>query len=89
MGHTGAATTEPDEPYVPLPRHTSTHLELVTPATEPSPATEPAETADEPATPLNHAGFPSIGETSHLTTAARHRLAAYIHTKLAELAEMP
>ncbi|MFC4128244.1 hypothetical protein [Nocardia rhizosphaerae] len=32
--------------------------------------------------------FPRLGDISFLTTAARHRLAAFIHTKLAELEEM-
>ncbi|MFE6924402.1 hypothetical protein ACFVAV_25485 [Nocardia sp. NPDC057663] len=66
-------------PNVPLPQQHPARLELVgdsTDATEP-----PSDQVDD--------HFPRLGDTSFLTTAARHRLAAYIHTKLAELAEMP
>lgn len=71
----GAAHTDSDVPNVPLPQQHPARLELVdTPET-------PSDPADD--------HFPQLGDTSFLTTAARHRLAAFIHTKLAELAEMP
>lgn len=71
----GAPTTEPDVPNVPLPQQ--------------HPA--PSALADSTETSSDHVDdrFPRLGDTSFLTTASRHRLAAYIHTKLAELAEMP
>ncbi|WP_278262265.1 hypothetical protein [Nocardia sp. AG03] len=75
MVRTGAATTDPDEPNVPLPQQHPARLELV------------GETPDTTDTVDDH--FPRLGDTSFLTTAARHRLAAYIHTQLAELAELP
>ncbi|WP_336082425.1 hypothetical protein [Nocardia sp. SSK8] len=79
MVRTGAATTDPDEPNVPLPQQHPARLELVGTTTD---TTEtPTDTVDDQ--------FPRLGDTSFLTTAARHRLAAYIHTQLAELAEMP
>ncbi|UGT55682.1 hypothetical protein [Nocardia asteroides] len=66
-------------PNVPLPQQHPAPLALADP---PGDATE---------TSSDHVGdpFPRLGDTSFLTTASRHRLAAYIHTKLAELAEMP
>ncbi|MFD4356288.1 hypothetical protein ACFWPX_27310 [Nocardia sp. NPDC058518] len=79
MVSTGAATSEPYEPNVPLPQHRPARLELVSE----SPDTSAAPTADVD----DH--FPRLGDTSFLTGAAKHRLAAYIHTQLAELEEMP
>lgn len=74
-----APIAEPDVPNVPLPQQHPAPLALADP---PGDATE---------TSSDHVGdpFPRLGDTSFLTTASRHRLAAYIHTKLAELAEMP
>ncbi|MFD6390035.1 hypothetical protein ACWF9G_02600 [Nocardia sp. NPDC055029] len=66
-------------PNVPLPQQHPAHLELVGDST--NVAETPSGQVDD--------HFPRLGDTSFLTTAARHRLAAYIHTKLAELAEMP
>ncbi|TLF67183.1 hypothetical protein FEK33_14470 [Nocardia asteroides NBRC 15531] len=62
-------------PNVPLPQQHPARLELV----------------GEPAAPSDQVDdhFPRLGDTSFLTTAAKHRLAAFIHTKLAELAELP
>ncbi|MFE3542782.1 hypothetical protein ACFXK0_07410 [Nocardia sp. NPDC059177] len=79
MVRTGAAITDPDELNVPLPQQHPARLELVD--TTPSTDATPTDAVDD--------HFPRLGDTSFLTTAARHRLAAYIHTKLAELAEMP
>ncbi|MGW4633570.1 hypothetical protein [Nocardia sp. NPDC004415] len=79
MVRTGAATTDPDEPNVPLPQQHPARLELV--GDSPDTTEAPTDTVDD--------HFPRLGDTSFLTTAARHRLAAYIHTQLAELAEMP
>ncbi|MEU3011844.1 hypothetical protein [Nocardia asteroides] len=75
----GAAQTDPDVPNVPLPQQHPARLELV------------GEPADAPAAPSEQVDdhFPRLGDTSFLTTAAKHRLAAFIHTKLAELAELP
>ncbi|MFD3745472.1 hypothetical protein [Nocardia sp. NPDC058633] len=75
MVRTAAASTEPYEPNVPLPQQHPARLELVS---EPPAGTEAVD--DQ---------FPRLGDTSFLTGAARHRLAAYIHTQLAELEEMP
>ncbi|MGS2811015.1 hypothetical protein [Nocardia sp. MW-W600-9] len=75
----GAAHTDPDVPNVPLPQQHPARLALVD---------EPAGAPETPADQVDD-HFPRLGDTSFLTTAARHRLAAYIHTKLAELAEMP
>ncbi|MFE1591126.1 hypothetical protein [Nocardia sp. NPDC058705] len=79
MVRTGAAPSEPYEPNVPLPQQHPARLELV------------SETVDATAAPTEEADdhFPRLGDTSFLTGAARHRLAAYIHTQLAELEEMP
>ncbi len=79
MVRTGAVTSEPYEPNALLPQQHPARLELV------------SETSDTPATPPEEADehFPRLGDTSFLTGAARHRLAAYIHTQLAELEEMP
>ncbi|MCA2207668.1 MULTISPECIES: hypothetical protein [Nocardia] len=77
MVRTGAEQTEPDEPNVPLPQQHPARLELVGDTDTP----EPAASADD--------GFPRLGDTSFLTGAAKHRLAAFIHTKLAELEELP
>lgn len=79
MVRTGAAATEPDEPNVPLPQQHPARLELV--GDTPDTTEAPTEAVDD--------GFPRLGDTSFLTGAARHRLAAYIHTQLAELEEMP
>lgn len=79
MVRTGAATTDPDEPNVPLPQQHPARLELV--GETPDPTEAPAVAVDD--------HFPQLGDTSYLTGAARHRLAAFIHTKLAELEEMP
>ncbi|MFD3701592.1 hypothetical protein ACFWUP_00440 [Nocardia sp. NPDC058658] len=79
MVRTGAAPSEPYEPNVPAPQQHPAHLELVTET--PVTAAAPTEEADD--------AFPRLGDTSFLTGAARHRLAAYIHTQLAELEEMP
>lgn len=79
MVRTGTAATEPDEPNVPLPQQHPARLELV------GDTPDPTETLSEPIG--DH--FPQLGDTSHLTGAARHRLAAYIHTKLADLEELP
>ncbi|MFD3508049.1 hypothetical protein [Nocardia sp. NPDC058666] len=79
MGRTGAATTQPDEPSVPLPQQHPARLELV--------GESPEATQAQPEAVDDH--FPRLGDTSFLTGAARHRLAAYIHTQLAELEEMP
>ena len=79
MVRTGAATSEPYEPSVPLPQQHPVRLELVSEA--PATTGAPTEEVDE--------HFPRLGDTSFLTGAARHRLAAYIHTQLAELEEMP
>ncbi|WP_280300582.1 hypothetical protein [Nocardia neocaledoniensis] len=66
-------------PNVPLPQQHPAPLALADALGD---ATENSSDAvDDP--------FPRLGDTSFLTTASRHRLAAYIHTKLAELAEMP
>ncbi|MFD3459226.1 hypothetical protein ACFWVM_05915 [Nocardia fluminea] len=75
MVRTGAVTSEPYEPNVPLPQAHPARLELV------SEAPDTTGAADD--------HFPRLGDTSFLTGAARHRLAAYIHTQLAELEEMP
>ncbi|WP_410873301.1 hypothetical protein [Nocardia sp. A7] len=77
MARTGAAHSEPYGPSVPLPQHRPARLELVSETPDPA----AAGGADE--------HFPRLGDTSFLTGAARHRLAAYIHTQLAELEEMP
>ncbi|MBC7301479.1 MAG: hypothetical protein H5T78_11040 [Nocardia sp.] len=79
MVRTGAAPSEPYEPNVALPQQPPARLELV------------SETPEAPATPIAEIDehFPRLGDTSFLTGAARHRLAAYIHTQLAELEEMP
>ncbi|MFD4431378.1 hypothetical protein [Nocardia sp. NPDC058497] len=66
-------------PNVPLPRQHRARLELVGESTDVA-ETPPDQVDDH---------FPRLGDTSFLTTAGRHRLAAFIHTKLAELAEMP
>ncbi|MFF2083321.1 hypothetical protein ACFVVM_06075 [Nocardia sp. NPDC058176] len=79
MVRTGAATTDPDEPNVPLSQQHPARLELV------GDTPDPTETLSEPID--DH--FPRLGDTSYLTGAARHRLAAYIHTQLAELEELP
>lgn len=78
MVRTGAASTYPDEPNVPLPQQHPVRLELV--GHSPDPIEVPIAQVDD--------HFPRLGDTSFLTTAARHRLAAFIHTQLAELAEM-
>lgn len=79
MARHGAAHTDTEVPNVPLPQQLPAHLELVD------------KSGDLAETPSDHVDdhFPRLGDTSFLTTAGRHRLAAYIHTKLAELAEMP
>ncbi|MFD4458934.1 hypothetical protein [Nocardia sp. NPDC058480] len=79
MVRTGAAPSEPYEPNVPLPQHHPARLELVSESPEPT-AAPTADVDDQ---------FPRLGDTSFLTGAAKHRLAAYIHTQLAELEEMP
>ncbi|MFC9660181.1 hypothetical protein ACFVJ5_08090 [Nocardia sp. NPDC127606] len=79
MVRTGAVTSEPYEPNVPLPQQYPARLELVSEA--PDTAAAPTGAVDD--------HFPRLGDTSFLTGAARHRLAAYIHTQLAELEEMP
>ncbi|MEU4810441.1 hypothetical protein AB0H20_14695 [Nocardia fluminea] len=79
MVRTGAVTSEPYEPNVPLPQAHPARLELVSEA--PDTTAAPTGAADD--------HFPRLGDTSFLTGAARHRLAAYIHTQLAELEEMP
>ncbi|MGW0324413.1 hypothetical protein [Nocardia sp. NPDC003183] len=79
MVRTGAVTSEPYEPNVPLPQQHPARLELVSEA--PETASAPDREVDD--------HFPRLGDTSFLTGAARHRLAAYIHTQLAELEEMP
>ncbi|GGN81301.1 hypothetical protein [Nocardia rhizosphaerihabitans] len=75
----GATHADTEVPNVPLPQQHPAHLELV------------GDSRDVAETPSDHVDdhFPRLGDTSFLTTAGRHRLAAYIHTKLAELAEMP
>ncbi|TCJ96876.1 hypothetical protein [Nocardia alba] len=79
MVRTGAVTSQPYEPNASLPQHHPARLELVSEAAGAPPA--PAAEVDD--------NFPRLGDTSFLTGAARHRLAAYIHTQLAELEEMP
>ncbi|MGY0498946.1 hypothetical protein ACWZHB_10665 [Nocardia sp. FBN12] len=79
MVRTGAVTSEPYEPNALLPQQHPARLELVSDTPDTAAATP--EQADD--------HFPRLGDTSFLTGAAKHRLAAYIHTQLAELEEMP
>ncbi|GAB2677287.1 hypothetical protein GCM10027088_65790 [Nocardia goodfellowii] len=78
MVRTALAGADPDEPQRPVAAPRPDHLSVVT--TTPEPDEYQVQVPGEPVL--------TAADIARLPPAARHRIAAYVHTQLADLEEM-